>query len=87
LICGVPRGSDEAKEILECTNVLTTVTNRVRTTGSSVLYAKRGNGLLFGKQNAGVVYLNLAKRTDMIDARNELLLEIGFFGQFEERTG
>ena len=79
LICGVPRGSDEAKKILEDTNVLTTVSNRVRTTGSSALYAKRGNGLLFGKQNAGVVYMNLAKRTEMIDARNELLVEIGYF--------
>lgn len=79
LICGVPRGSDEAKGILEDTNVLTTVTNRVRTTGSSALYAKRGGGSLFGKQNAGVVYVNLAKRTDIIDARNELLVEIGYF--------
>ena len=79
LISGVPRGSDEAKMILGSTNVLTTVTNRVRSTGSSALYVKRGDGLLFGKQNAGVVYLNLAKRTEMIDARNEQLLEIGYF--------
>ncbi len=77
LICGVPRSSDDALKILEDTNVHTTVTNRVRTTGSSALYAKRGDGLLFGKQNAGVVYVNLAKRTEFIDARNEALGEIG----------
>lgn len=82
LICGVSRSSNEAKKILEDTNVQTTVTNRVKTTGSSALYAKRSDETIFGRQNAGVVYVNLAKRMEMIDARNELLAETGFFLEY-----
>lgn len=77
LICGVPQTSDAAVKIIEETDVSPTVTNRVKTNDSSTIYAKRGNGVLFGKEGAGIVYLNSSKRLELIDGRNEALYEIG----------
>lgn len=76
LICGVNKGSNEAKSLLTNTAVPTKVTNRVRATGTSTLYAARADGVLFGKENTGVVYINHAKRMDAIDARNAMLAEL-----------
>jgi transposase len=76
LVCGVNKGSNEAKSLLTNTAVPTRVTNRVRSTGTSTLYAARAEGMLFGKENTGVVYINHAKRRDAIDARNTMLAEL-----------
>jgi hypothetical protein len=41
------------------------------------MYASRAEGELFGKEKAGVVYINMVKRMGLTDARNELLAAIG----------
>jgi transposase len=76
LVCSVNKGSNEAKSLLTNTAVPTRVTNRVRSTGTSTLYAARAEGMLLGKENTGVVYINHAKRRDAIDARNTMLAEL-----------
>jgi hypothetical protein len=76
LICGVKKGSNQAQSLLLQTEVPTKVTNQVRTTGTSSLYATRAQGTLFGRGDAGVVYVNHAKRMEAIDARNAMLTEL-----------
>jgi len=76
LICGVQKVSDEAISMIRETDVSACVTNRVKSTKKSALYATRATGNLFGRENAGVVYVNMAKRMETIDARNEQLMEI-----------
>jgi transposase len=76
LICGVNKGSNQAQSLLLQTEVPTKVTNRVRSTGTSSLYATRAQGTLFGRGDAGVVYVNHAKRMEAIDARNAMLTEL-----------
>ncbi len=76
LICGVQKVSDEAISMVQKTDVTQRVTNRVKSTKKSAIYASRAHGNLFGRENAGVVYVNIAKRMETIDARNELLMDI-----------
>ncbi|MCX6693166.1 MAG: hypothetical protein NT074_01230, partial [Methanomicrobiales archaeon] len=77
LICGVQNVSEEAHSRLIETEVPINVVNRVKSTENSALYASRAKGELFGKMNAGIVYMNLVKRMGIIDARYELLATIG----------
>ena len=77
LICGVQKVSEEAITLLRETEVPLSAKNRVKSTGNSALYASRAEGELFGKERAGVVYINMVKRMGLTDARNELLGEIG----------
>ncbi|NLL09614.1 MAG: hypothetical protein GX268_01725 [Methanomicrobiales archaeon] len=49
-------------------DVKTHYTNRVKSTRKSALYAIRANQKLFGRENAGIVYVNVAKRMETIDA-------------------
>ncbi|MCX6700684.1 MAG: transposase [Methanomicrobiales archaeon] len=77
LICGVPTISNEAISLIEATEVPISVSNLVKSSEKSALYAKRAKGELFGRQNAGVVYVNLSKRLGLNDARNKLLKDIG----------
>jgi len=76
LICGVKKGSNLAQSLLLQTDVPTKVTNRVRSTGTSSLYATRAKGTLFGREDAGVVYVNHTKRMEAIDSRNAMLAEL-----------
>lgn len=57
-------------------DVKTHYTNRVKSTSKSALYAIRANQKLFGRENAGIVHVNVAKRMETIDARYELLMDI-----------
>ena len=77
LICGVEKVSGDALTLLKETEVQINVVNRVKSTGDSALYASRAIGELFGRMNAGIVYINMVKRMNMIDSRNELLTSIG----------
>jgi len=77
LICGVQKVSEEAISLLRETEVPLSVVNRVKSTENSALYASRAAGELFGKEKAGVVYINMVKRMGLTDARNELLAAIG----------
>ena len=77
LICGVQKVSDDALTLLKETEVQVNVVNRVKSTGNSALYASRAEGELFGRIDAGIVYINMEKRMNMIDSRNELLTTIG----------
>ncbi|RQD84648.1 hypothetical protein D5R95_05680 [Methanosalsum natronophilum] len=70
------KGSNQAQSLLLQTDVPTKVTNRVRSTGTSSLYATRAQGTLFGREDAGVVYVNHTKRMEVIDARNAMLAEL-----------
>jgi len=76
LICGVNKSSNEARSLLLTTDVPLKVTHRVRSTGTSALYAAKADGPLFGREGSGVVYVNHAKRMDVLDARNALLAEL-----------
>jgi len=76
LICGVQKSSDDVISMIRETDVSAHFSNRVKSTNKSALYAKRAAGKLFGRENAGVVYVNMAKRMETIDARNELAMEI-----------
>ncbi|MCP1716296.1 hypothetical protein J2T58_002172 [Methanocalculus alkaliphilus] len=67
--------SNEARSLLLQTDVPIKVTHRVRSTGTSALYATKADGTLFGREGGGVVYVNNAKRMDVLDARNVLLAE------------
>jgi hypothetical protein len=76
LICGVQKISDEAMLKIMETDVTPHFSNRVKSTNKSALYAMRAPGKLFGKENAGIVYVNIAKRMETIDSRYELLMGI-----------
>lgn len=76
LICGVQKSSEEAIAIIKEIDVTTHYTNRVKSTNKSALYAMRTTRKLFGRENAGIVYVNIAKRMETIDARYELLMDI-----------
>ena len=76
LICGVQKISDEAMLKIMETDVTPHFSNRVKSTNKSALYAVRAPGKLFGRENAGIVYVNIAKRMETIDARYELLMTI-----------
>lgn len=76
LICGLRKGSTEAQSLLLQTEVPPKVTHRVRTTDTSSLYATRAQGTLCGREDAGVVYVNHAKKREAIDARNTILAEL-----------
>ena len=77
LICGVPTVSNEAISLVEATEVPISVSNLIKSSEKSALYATRAEGELFGRQNAGVVYVNLSKRLGLSDARNKFLKDIG----------
>ena len=76
LICGVQKSSEEAITIIKEVDVTTHYTNRVKSTNKSALYAMRTTRKLFGRENAGIVYVNIAKRMETIEARYELLMDI-----------
>ena len=76
LICGVQQVPKEVGALIRETDVPMGVPNRVKSTEKSALYATRAIGELYGRQNAGVVYINLSKRMELIDARNELLADL-----------
>ena len=77
LICGVPKVSNETIALVEATDVPIRLSNLVKSTEKSALYAVRAEGELFGRQSAGVVYVNLSKRLGLNDARNKNLKDIG----------
>ena len=77
LICGVSTVSNEAISLGEAMDVPIQVSNLVKSTENSALYAMRAEGELFGRQNTGVVYVNLSKRMGLCDARNKILKDIG----------
>jgi len=77
LICGIPKVSKEAISLIEATDVPISISNLVKSTEKSALYATRAESELFGRQNAGVVYVNLSKRLALNDARNKFLKDIG----------
>lgn len=77
LICSVQQVPKDVISLVKDTDVPLSISNRVKSTEKSALYAIRAVGELFGRQNAGIVYINLKKRSELIDARNELLTDIG----------
>jgi len=77
LLCGVPKVSKEALSLVDATDVPIKIPNLVKPTEKSALYAMRAEGKLYGRANAGVVYVNLSKQLTLKDARNNCLKELG----------
>ncbi len=77
LICGVPRSSNAASNIIDTTDVRLTPVNHIHKSKSNHIYAIRKTELLFGKKRSVVVYMSQGRRSKEIDAQNEALADIG----------
>ena len=77
LICGVPKTSNEAKNIIKNTNVPIEPDTFVHKSKSDHLYAVKTKGKLFGKERFVTVYVNQERRSRKINNLNLALAEIG----------
>ena len=77
LICGVPKNSNEAREIINSTDVKIEPGTFVHKSKSDHIYAVKTRKQLFGKERSVVVYLNQERCVNKINDQNLALSEIG----------
>jgi transposase len=77
LICGVPKTSKEAKEIIGKTKIPISPDSLVRSSQAGHIYAIKTENELFGKERSTIVYANRERSVRDADARNEALAVIG----------
>jgi transposase len=77
LICGVPKTSNEAKEIISMTDVPIGPDTLVRSSRAGHIYAIKAKSKLYGQERSVVVYTNRERGIKDADARNEALAVIG----------
>ena len=77
LICGVPKTSKEAKEIIGKTKIPISPDSLVRSSHAGHIYAIKTENELFGKERSTIVYANRERSVKDADARNEALSVIG----------
>ena len=76
LICGIPKSTNEARDIIKSTNVPYSWTSLVRYSKQGHIYAIRVLKELYGKQRSLTVYSNREREVHDADARNEALSSI-----------
>lgn len=77
LICGIPKTSNEAKEIISMTEIPIGPDTLARSARTGHIYAIKTKGKLFGRKRFVVVYTNRESGVKEADARNEDLSIIG----------
>ena len=77
LICGIPKTSNEAKEIISMTEIPIGPDTLARSARTGHIYAIKTKGKLFGRKRFVVVYTNRESGVKEADARNEVLSIIG----------
>jgi hypothetical protein len=77
LICGVPKTSKEAKEIIGITEIPIGPDSLVRSSHAGHIYAMKTRSELYGKERSAIVYANRERSVRDADARNEALAVIG----------
>ena len=77
LICGVPKTLKEVKNIIDNTDVPLNPTTFVHKSRTGHIYAVRTRDQLFDKERSVVIYTNQERRTNKINAQNEVLAYIG----------
>ena len=77
LICGIPKTSNEAKEIIRMTDVLIGPDTLVRSSRAGHIYAIKTKSKLYGRERSVVVYTNRERGIKEADDRNEALAIVG----------
>jgi transposase len=77
LICGIPKTSNEAKEIICMTDVPIGPGTLVRSSRAGHIYAIKTKSKLYGRERSVVVYTNRERGVKEADARNEVLAIVG----------
>ena len=77
LICGIPKTSNDAVDIITRTEIQCNPLTFVRKSKCGSIYAEKVTGTLYGRERSVVVYLNPNRRLNVVDARNQALSEIG----------
>jgi hypothetical protein len=77
LLCGIPKVSEEAKEIVAATDVPLEPRYLVPTSDVGEIYAVKIDRQIFGRSGAVVVYTNIGKKSRDVKRRNAALFHIG----------
>ncbi|MGP8320695.1 MAG: IS1634 family transposase, partial [Methanosarcinaceae archaeon] len=77
LICGIPKTSKKVKNIIKSTDIPLNPSTFVHKSRTGHIYALRTRKQLFDKKRSVVVYINQERRTNKINAQNEVLADIG----------
>ncbi|MBA7537950.1 hypothetical protein ES705_30223 [subsurface metagenome] len=77
LICGIPKTSNEAKEIISMTDVPIGPDTLARSSRAGHIYAIKTKSKLYGRERSVVVYTNRERGVKEADARNEALAIVG----------
>jgi transposase len=77
LICGVPKTSNDAKEIISKTEIPIGPDSLVRSSKAGHIYAIKTRNRLYGQERSAIVYSNRERSVRDADARNEALAVIG----------
>ena len=77
LICGIPKTSKEAKEIISMTDVPIGPDTLVRSSRAGHIYAIKTESKLYGRERSVVVYTNRERGIKETDLRNEALAIVG----------
>jgi transposase len=77
LICGIPKTSKEAKEIISMTDVPIGPDTLVRSSRAGHIYAIKTESKLYGRERSVVVYTNRERGVKETDSRNEALAIVG----------
>lgn len=77
LICGIPKTSKEAKEIISMTDVPIGPDTLVRSSRAGHIYAIKTESKLYGRERSVVVYTNRERGIKETDSRNEALAIVG----------
>jgi transposase len=77
LICGVPKTSLEAKEIIGTTEIPVNPETLVRSSRAGHIYAVKAKGMLYDMDGSAIVYTNRERGVRDADARNDALAAIG----------
>jgi len=76
LLCGIPKSSNEARDIVGGTDVPYSWTSLARSSKKGHIYATKVLGGLYGKERSLTVYANREREIHDSDARNETLSSI-----------
>jgi hypothetical protein len=77
LICGIPKASNEARGIVDGTDVPIDIDTFVHKGRTGHIYATRTEGRLFGRERSLVVYVNQERRTGRTSTQHDALMQIG----------
>jgi transposase len=76
LICGIPKSSNESRDIIRGTNIPYSWDSLIRSSKKGHIYATKVLRKLYGKERSLTVYANRERELHDSDTRNETLLSI-----------